>query len=223
MARGIGSACSYGPSRRISVSTYGETYWIVTFTTVVTVVVPDVPVTLTAAAPFGVPGEPPLELEEEDAEHPTIIKASVNTARHMPNTRRRLGACRNLIMPVTRNAHRITASTVTPNGHGPLRGSAGINVEAAIVESVSWTVVPFGGVPGVTGFDPNAQDAFAGRPEQLSVNVRFEPGAAYSVSGTTRLWPAVTTNCAGGGANPATVTVSFIALEVLMSEFGSPS
>jgi hypothetical protein len=123
--------------RHISVLTYGVTYWIVTFTTVVTVVVPDVPVTLIAAAPFGVPGEPPLELEEEDAEQPTITKASVNIAKPMPNARCRRGACRNLTIPVTRNADSMTVSPMTPNGQGPLRGSVGSVVEAAIVESIN--------------------------------------------------------------------------------------
>ena len=72
------------------------------------------------------------------------------------------------------------------------------------MESFSWTVVPFGGVAGVSGFDPNAQDAFAGRPEQLRVNGRFNPDTPYKVRGIMRLWPAVTAKFVGGGANPAT-------------------
>ena len=219
--RGILSRCSHKNSLVSVVVTYGKAYRTVTLTTVVTVVVFEAPVTLIAARPFGVPGEPPLELELE-APQPIITNASVNTTMHMLNARRLRGACRNLTIPVTRNADTIAVSHMTSNGHGPLRGSSRSNLEAAIVLRVSCTTVPFGGAPGVTGFDPKTQVAPAGKPEQLSINVKFEPAAAYSVSGITRLWPAVTTNCEGGGANPATVTVSVTALEVLVAEFGSP-
>jgi hypothetical protein len=82
-------------------------------------------------------------------------------------------------------------------------------------------VVPFGGGPGITEFWLNAQDHCAGRPEQFSVNVRFEPGAAYIASGTMRLCPAFTL-CAVTGANPAIATVSFTVAEVLPAKFASP-
>ena len=102
-------------------STRGETYWTVTFTTVDTVVVPDVPVTVIAAAPFGVPGEPELEVDVY-ALQPTITNASANIARHMLNAKCRRGACRNLTRPATRNAESMADSSRSPSGPGPLRG-----------------------------------------------------------------------------------------------------
>src|SRR5258706_9866252 len=101
-------------------------------------------------------------------------------------------------MAIAKNDASVTARPSTPNGQCPSHGSAGIEAEAASVTSVSWTIVPVGGEAGVTGFDPKVQVAFAGSPEQLSVNLRFEPGAAYSASGITRLWPAVTAKFVGG-------------------------
>src|SRR5260370_7622950 len=94
-------------------STCVETYWTVTFTTVVMVVEPDVPVTVNVARPFGVPGGP--ELVVADVLQPTITEASVNTARHMLNAKRRHGACPSLIIPVTNTTHPIPTSLKPPH------------------------------------------------------------------------------------------------------------
>ena len=117
------------------------------------------------------PGEagPPLELEPA-APHPAITAAKPNTATHALNAKRRRGVSWNPTMAIAKNEERTKARPSTPNGRAPGHGPAGIEVEAAIVESVSWTMVPFGGEAGVTGFDPNPQFELAGSPEQLSVN-----------------------------------------------------
>lgn len=81
----------------------------------------------------------------------------------------------------------------------------GGSFELAMVVRVSWTIVPFG--LGVTGFMSNMQVVFAGRPEQLSVKLMFEPAGANRVRGMTSFCPRVTLRCVGGGANPATTTV----------------
>jgi hypothetical protein len=73
-------------------------------------------------------------------------------------------------MAIAKNEASATARPSTPNSQCAGCGSAGIEAEAAFVESVSWTIVPVGGEAGITGFDPNAQVAFAGSPEQLSAN-----------------------------------------------------
>src|SRR6202051_2659298 len=51
------------------------------------------------------------------------------------------------------------------------------------------------------------QVTYAGRPEQLSVKLMFEPTGANRVRGMTSFCPRVTLRCAGGDANPATTTV----------------
>ncbi len=137
------------PLSEVFSSTRGEAYWTVTFTTVDTVVVPDVPVTVIAAAPFGVPGEPELE-EDVNALQPTITCASANIAKHMLNAKRRRGACRNLTITATRNAESMADSSRSPSGPGPLRGRSGSKFEPPIVERVTFIAVPLG--PGVTGF-----------------------------------------------------------------------
>jgi hypothetical protein len=76
-------------------------------------------------------------------------------------------------MPVIINADRIKVSTMTPNGLGSLGSSGGSNVEAAMVEKVSWTTVPAGGAPGVTILDVNEHEELAGSPEQVRAKVRF--------------------------------------------------
>jgi hypothetical protein len=73
-------------------------------------------------------------------------------------------------MAIAKNEERTKTTPSTSNGREAGHVSAGIEAEAAFVESVSWTIVPFGDEAGVTGFDPNSQLAFAGSPEQLSVN-----------------------------------------------------
>jgi hypothetical protein len=107
---------------------------------------------------------------EPTAPHPAITAARQNTARHALNASRRRGATWNPTMAIANNDESATVRPSTPNGQCPSHGSAGIEAEAAFVTSVSWTIVPFGGEAGVTGFDPKAQVAFAGSPEQLSVN-----------------------------------------------------
>src|ERR1700730_9257587 len=124
-----------------------------------------------AAGPVGVTDEAGLTVElEPTAPHPVITAARPNTARQALNAKRRRGANWNPDVAIAKNEERTNARPSTPNGRDPGHGSAGIEAEAAFVESVSWTIVPFGGEAGVTGFDPNAQLAFAGSPEQLSVN-----------------------------------------------------
>ena len=136
-----------------------------------TVVAPDVAVTVIAAGPVGVPGEAGPRVEPgPSAPHPAITAARQNTARHALNAKRRLGDRWKPTMAIAKNDESATVRPSTPNGQVPGRGSAGIEAEAAFVTSVSWTTVPFGGEAGVTGFDPNAQLAFAGSPEQLNVN-----------------------------------------------------
>ena len=132
---------------------------------------PEVAVTVIAAGPGGVPGEAGFVLGPELTDpHPVITAARPNTARHMPNARRRRGASWKPTRAIAKSEYRMRATRNNPSGQGPNRGSAGSEAEAAFVESVSWTIVPLGGEAGVTGFDPNAQLAFAGAPEQLSVN-----------------------------------------------------
>src|SRR5258706_16434556 len=124
-----------------------------------------------AAGPVGVPGEEGPMLEPAPtAPHPAITAARQNTARHALNASRRRGASRDPTMAIAKNEASATARPSTPNGQCPSHGSAGIEAEAAFVTSVSWTIVPVGGEAGVTGFYPKAQVAFAGRPEQISVN-----------------------------------------------------
>jgi hypothetical protein len=82
--------------------------------------------------------------------------------------------------------------------------------------------VPMGGVPAETGFEANMQEVPAGSLEQPIVNVRFEPGAANSVSGMLRLCPAVTESGVEGGTMAAIDTVSITAADTLEAEFTSP-
>ncbi len=147
--RGCSPRYQVCPLSQVFSSTRGETYWTVTFTTVDTVVVPDVPVTVIAAAPFGVPGEPELEVDVY-ALQPAITNVSANNARYMLNAKRRRGVCRNLTKPATQKAESMAESSRSPSGPGPLSGRCGGKFELPMVERVILIAVPLG--PGVTGF-----------------------------------------------------------------------
>ena len=66
----------------------------------------------------------------------------------------------------------------------------------------------------------NEHVAFAGRPEQLNVKLIAGAVGPYRVRGMMRFCPRVTVSDAGGGANPATTTVS--GLEFPAAKFASP-
>ena len=139
-----------------------------------TVVVPEVAVTVIAAGPVGVPGEagfgvgPEPELTEP---HPTITAARANAATHMLNAMRRRGASWDRAKAAAKNEDSSMPRPSNPSGLDCGQGGTKIDPEdAASVENVNWTIVPFGGEAGVTEFDPNAQLEFAGAPEQLRVN-----------------------------------------------------
>lgn len=82
--------------------------------------------------------------------------------------------------------------------------------------------MPLGGGPADTWFDPNMQEVVAGSPEQLSVNIRFEPGAPTTVKGMLRLCPAVTVSGSEGGTMAAMDIVSIKAADALVAESMSP-
>ena len=139
-----------------------------------TVVVPEVAVTVIAAEPVGVPGEagfgvgPKPELTEP---HPPITAARANAATHMLNAMRRRGASWDRAKAAAKNEDSHIPRPSNPVGLDCGQGAQKIDPEdAAFVKNVNWTMVPFGGDAGVTRFDPSAQLEFAGVPEQLRVN-----------------------------------------------------
>ena len=171
---------------------------------------PEVPVTVNAAGPFGVPVYVGLEL----LAHPTSTIARATTTKHAPNAIRRGGACRNRIMPAANNAASSMEISSTHRGPG-VRSDGWVGNSELAVSNVSCNIVPLGGGPGATGLVPNKQDAFAGSPTQLSVKLNPDPLAAYTVIGITRFCPAVTGGGAEMGAKPATITFSVRGAEVL--------
>lgn len=72
-----------------------------------------------------------------------------------------------------------------------------------------------------TGFVSNEQAALAGRPEQPSIKLMFEPAGANNVRGIVRLCPCETVSCDGGGANPTTISAR--GDEFADAKFESPS
>ena len=105
-----------------------------------TVVVPEVAVTVIAAEPVGVPGEagfgvgPEPELTEP---HPTITAARANTATHMPNAMRGRGASWNRAKAAAKNEDS-SMPTSNPSGLDCGQGAPKIDPEdAAFVENVN--------------------------------------------------------------------------------------
>ena len=174
-------------------------------------VVPDVPVTLNVAVPFGVPvfvvpGLLPAQ--------PVKIAARVTIARHVPSASRRFGASRSGIIPAARSAASIVKSPRAPHGHGVRFVGDGGTFELA-VPNVSVTGVPV--ITGVTGFGLNEHVDFAGAPTQLSVKVPLEP-KTVRLMGT--LCPATTVGILDTRAKPATAWLT--TLDALELNVASP-
>src|SRR5258708_30662787 len=115
------------------------------------VVMPETPVTVNVAVPFGVPVYvgPGLPLVLPLLQ-PANTEIKAKTTRHMPNARRWREAWRNRFFPATSSAARAAEIPRDPHGLGlrfeGLTGSAEFDVE-----KVSWITVPLGGGKPVAG------------------------------------------------------------------------
>jgi len=177
----------------------------VTFTIVVMVVAPDVPVTVNDAGPFGVPDEPvapdpllPVVL------HPARARANRNIAKQAQVAGRKRGTRSHAIALTRIKVARSIENSKPPGISGGAFCGVGGTVETTIVVSLRLTVVPAGA--GVAGFVSNEQVVLAGSPEQLSIKLRFEPAGAKTVSGMVRLCPCETVSSDVGGAKPTTTS-----------------
>ena len=120
-----------------------------TFTTVDTVVAPDVPVTVIAAGPAGVPDGPgPALGTEPTAPHPAISAANPNDATHIPKATRRRGGILSIARATAENMEGILKSSRSRSGPGPVIGRSENRLDLTIVETVTLIVVPVG--PGAT-------------------------------------------------------------------------
>jgi len=97
-------------------------YWTVTFTVVVMVMVPEVPVTVKEAAPVGVPGV--VGALEVIAPQPLSRTASANIAKHEPDTtRNRAARPRIAAVAIAKSAASAAARPVLGSAGTPLRGA----------------------------------------------------------------------------------------------------
>src|SRR5882672_4771575 len=117
-----------------------KTYCTVTFTTVLTAIVPDVAVTVNDVAPLEVPGK--LVLPEPTTPQPVIVRASTKMTRPTLVASRGSGNLRSENAPAENSADKIAKYHRNPSGRGPLLGSAGSNCDPAMVEKVRSTAVP---------------------------------------------------------------------------------
>lgn len=119
-------------------------------------------------------------------------------------------------MAAANSAARTAEISGRPQGHG-LRFDGLAGRSEFEVEKASCIAVPFGGGNPVAGFGLKEHDDFKGSPEQPSVKVRFDPGAARSVRLIMTLCPAITGVVDETGANPARFTVSLTGNDVLVT------